>query len=385
MVNGKNPDITQIKLEGLQCISGTCPQDAVIPVPISADAKFWSDPNTWPDKIKPVAGDDVHIQPGWNIVLDEETPVLGLVTVNGRLSFYDAQIDTHLHAKHIYVRAGELLIGSEAQPFRKESSAQITLYGERHEATTIMSGAVETGNKLIVNTGLMSFHGAPRDRFSRLRRSIYKDERQVLVEEGLDWEMGDELFFATTNHQWEHGEYRTVEAYDEVNGIVTVSEPFDFYHFGQEDSTSADFNGLDMRGEVRLLTRNVKIVGEATNDKWGGNVLTMDRMEFDGSFRAATTQLDNVEISGCSQENTFHAAVRFESTGSSEQSWMKNSVVHHSEAWALYISSSKNIDVSTSDFIGAKAIGVNLNSVTNVHLDEIFVAHVTKRIWTAMD
>lgn len=44
-----------------------------------------------------------------------------------------------------------------------------------------------------------------------------------------------------------------------------------------------------MRGEVRLLTRNVKIVGEATNDKWGGNVLTMDRMEFDGSFRVATT------------------------------------------------------------------------------------------------
>ena len=64
---------------------------------------------------------------------------------------------------------------------------------------------------------------------------------------------------------------------------------------------------------------------------------------------------------------------------------MKNSVVHHSEAWALYISSSKNIDVSTSDFIGAKAIGVNLNSVTNVHLDEIFVADVTKRVWTAMD
>lgn len=248
-----------------------------------------------------------------------------------------------------------------------------------------MSGAVETGNKLLVNTGLMSFHGKPRDRFSRLRRSIFKDNDQVLVETGLDWMVGDELFFATTNHQWEQSEYRTITAYDDVNGIITVDTPFEFYHFGQEDSTAADFNGLDMRGEVRLLTRNVKIVGEATNDKWGGNVLTMDRMEFDGSMRIATTQFDNIEISGCSQENTFHAAVRFESTGMSEASYMKNSVVHHSEAWALYISSSQNIDVSTSDFIGAKAIGVNLNSVTNVHLDEIFVADVTKRVWTAMD
>lgn len=63
----------------------------------------------------------MHIEPGWNIVLDEETPVLGLVTVNGRLSFYDAGIDTHLHAKHIYVRAGELLIGSEAEPFKSSA------------------------------------------------------------------------------------------------------------------------------------------------------------------------------------------------------------------------------------------------------------------------
>lgn len=252
-----------------------------------------------------------------NVVLDIETPVLNLVTVNGRLSFYDNLGETHLHAKHVYVRAGELLIGSEAEPFRLGSSAQITLYGERHEATMMMSGAIETGNKLILNTGLLSFHGAPRDRFSRLRRSVYKDDSQVLVEAGLDWVAGDELFFATTNHQWTHGEYRTVAAYDDVNGILTVSPAFDFYHFGQEDSTADDFNGLDMRGEVRLLTRNVKIVGQETNDKWGGNVLTMDRLEFDGSMRVATTQLDNVEVSGCSQENTFHAALRFESTGQS--------------------------------------------------------------------
>ena len=95
-----------------------------------------------------------------------------------------------------------------------------------------MSGAVETGNKLLVNTGLMSFHGLARDRFSRLRRSIYKDNDQILVEEGLDWVVGDELFFATTNHQWEHSEYRTITAYDDVNGIVTVDSPFNFYHFG---------------------------------------------------------------------------------------------------------------------------------------------------------
>jgi hypothetical protein len=75
------------------------------------------------------------------------------------------------------------------------------------------------------------------------------------------------------------------------------------------------YSGVDVRGEVRLLTRNIKVVGNENSDDWGGNILTMDRMEFDGSARYATTQLDSVEVSYCSQKNTYHAAIRFEGTG----------------------------------------------------------------------
>ena len=39
-----------------------------------------------------------------------ETPQLVLLRVNGILRFKD-DMDVHLKAKHIYVRAGELLIG----------------------------------------------------------------------------------------------------------------------------------------------------------------------------------------------------------------------------------------------------------------------------------
>ena len=86
-------------------------------MPISGDAMFWSDPNTWETKQLPVAGEDVEIPPGKWVVLDIETPVLNLLTVNGRLSFYDAMNPIHLHAKQVYVRAGELLIGEEGAPF----------------------------------------------------------------------------------------------------------------------------------------------------------------------------------------------------------------------------------------------------------------------------
>jgi hypothetical protein len=73
----------------------------------------------------------VVIEPGKNIILDIETPLLNLVVINGRLTFLDHTEKINLHAKQIYVRAGELLIGEEDKPYQGE--AQITLYGKRNE------------------------------------------------------------------------------------------------------------------------------------------------------------------------------------------------------------------------------------------------------------
>lgn len=182
---------------------------------------------------------------------------------------------------------------------------------------------------MIFNTGFVSMHGKARSRFSRLRLDVYKGSSVAVVESGLDWVAGDELYFAPTNHQWRHSEYKTVTAYNAETGELAIDSPFDFYHFGQEDNP-ADYYGVDTRGEVRLLTRNVKIVGNDEGDKWGGNILTTDRMEFDGTIRMGTTQLDNVEVAKCSQENTFNAAIRFESTGETALSYVKNTVVHNS-------------------------------------------------------
>ena len=78
-----------------------------------------------------MAGEDVEILPYMNMILDEVTPILNLVTVNGRLTFLDDKQPIELKAKQVYVRAGELLIGTEKKPF--EAQAQITLYGERNE------------------------------------------------------------------------------------------------------------------------------------------------------------------------------------------------------------------------------------------------------------
>lgn len=117
VVNGKDQAIKELKLEGLQCISGVCPQEAVVPMELTS-ARYWSEPTSWDSGVLPVEGEDVHIQPGIHMILDIETPILNLVTINGRLSFHDMDTPIHLRAKQVYVRSGDLFIGEEGTPFQ---------------------------------------------------------------------------------------------------------------------------------------------------------------------------------------------------------------------------------------------------------------------------
>jgi hypothetical protein len=60
----------------------------------------------------------------------DESPKLGMLRINGRLTFKD-DMDHHLKSSHIFIRAGELIIGSKEKPYEK--NAKITLYGRRND------------------------------------------------------------------------------------------------------------------------------------------------------------------------------------------------------------------------------------------------------------
>jgi hypothetical protein len=195
----------------------------------------------------------------------------------------------------------------------------------------------------------------------------------------LDWKQGDKLYFAPTAMQATHSDYLTIKSYTKSTGDLELDGLFQFYHWGKDQApTESEHNGVDMRGEVLLLTRNVQVEGEDV-DAWGCSILTTEiRARDSNKFLAGALLWDNVEVSNCSQRDSERAAVRFEgaTTGPSE---INNSVVHGGLAWLLLISSSKNIDVNNSSFIGARAVGVNLKSITNVHLDGVFVGDVQRR------
>jgi hypothetical protein len=171
-----------------------------------------------------------------------------------------------------------------------------------------------------------------------------------------------------------------VTSYNNASGQVDVDHNLNYYHWGKDTSTGPDYDGLDMRGEVLLLTRNVKIDAEDVMS-WGGQIVTSDTMEVYGDeikMRTGTTIMDSVEIFNCSQIDTFKAALRFESASTLHSS-VTNSAIHNGYAWGLYVKGSANIHLSDNIFFNFRPVGVGVLSSKNITFDHNVVAGIVQR------
>jgi len=93
-----------IKLTGHRC-NGSCLEE-IEEVQTENRTRYWSQASDWPDGVVPGNGSDVTILSGWNMVFDmEESPLYQVIQINGILTFKNDS-DRHLHAEHIFVRAG---------------------------------------------------------------------------------------------------------------------------------------------------------------------------------------------------------------------------------------------------------------------------------------
>ena len=230
---------------------------------------------------------------------------------------------------------------------------------------------------MLANLGLVSFWGQSRSRNSRLRQTCYWGNTTALVSSGLDWVAGDRVYLAPTAVQHTHSDYVNVKDYDIQTGLLTFDRPLKYYHWGAFESTAKEYNGVDMRGEVVLLSRNVRVIGDDTMS-WGGQIVTADTMDDIGTLVTGQLLFNNVEVYNCSQENTFQSAIRFEGANTKSH-LVQNSVVHEGHGWTFKAVMSSNILVKDSDFIGAKALGFVVTQCANVTIDGAMIADVLKR------
>jgi hypothetical protein len=229
----------------------------------AAQAKItrWSDPATWPNKKVPAAGDRVNIDSGKDVVLDVSPPALGGLTINGKLRFANTA-DVELTTEWIMIH-GELAIGSEAAPHTRK--ATITLANNVKDEE--MMGMGDRG--IMLSGGTLNLHGDRTNTWTKLAATAAAGATSIQVLNAAQWRVGDEIVLASTDFDPRQAERRAITA---VSGnTLTLDKKLDYMHFGR-----ITFD-VDERGEVGLLTRNIKIQAsaDAAETFLGGHIMAM--------------------------------------------------------------------------------------------------------------
>jgi hypothetical protein len=246
---------------------GACAEEARVQL---AKPTRWSDKATWPDRKVPVAGSKVEIPAGREVILDVSPPALGGIAVMGKLTFADKS-DLALTTEWIMVH-GELEVGTEARPFTHKATITLTDNVKDEQ----LMGMGDRG--IMLSGGTLNLHGNRTHAWSKLSATAAAGATSIEVLNAAGWRVGDEIVLASTDFDPRQAERRTIAA---INGNnITLDKPLAWMHFGKVTF------GVDERGEVANLTRNIKVQAspDAEQTFFGGHIMAMvtSRMFVDG-------------------------------------------------------------------------------------------------------
>ena len=117
--------------------------------------------------------------------------------------------------------------------------------------------------------GTLNLHGDRKNTWTKLAKTADAGSNSIEVLNAAGWRVGDEIVLASTDFDPRQAERRTIAA---ISGnTITLDKKLDYMHFGK-----ITFD-VDERGEVGLLTRNIKIQASADAEQsfFGGHIMAM--------------------------------------------------------------------------------------------------------------
>src|SRR5690349_9267132 len=282
------------------------------PAAPAAKATKWSDSATWPNRTVPVAGDKVTIDAGKEVVLDVNTPPLNGLTINGKLSFANNQ-DVELTTEWVMVH-GELEIGTEKAPHTRKATITFTdnVKGEDISGVGGTTDRVDRG--IMLMGGTLNLHGDRTNSWTKLSSTANAGATSIQVLNAAGWKVGDEIVLASTDFDPRQAERRTISA---VSGnTITLDKKLDYMHFGK-----ITFD-VDERGEVGLLTRNIKLQASADAEQsfYGGHVMAMV---------GSKMYVEGVEFNRMGQNLTLaRYPIHWHLIGDAQGQYIKNASLH---------------------------------------------------------
>src|SRR5215208_2836561 len=273
----------------------------------AARATRWSDPASWPDRTVPRAGDMVTIAAGKDVVLDVSPPALGGLAIAGKLSFTNNR-DLELTTEWVMVH-GELEIGTAASPHTRKATITLTNNVPDEEPMKDMGD-----RGIMIMGGTLNLHGDRTHTWTKLAQTAAADSNAIQVLNATGWRVGDEIVLASTDFDPRQAERRTIAA---IKGnSITLDRKLDYMHFGK-----ITFD-VDERGEVGLLTRNIRIQASADAEQsfFGGHVMAM---------LSSKMFVSGVELNRMGQHMTLaRYPIHWHLVGDAKDQYIKNASIH---------------------------------------------------------
>ncbi|MFS8607416.1 MAG: G8 domain-containing protein [Gammaproteobacteria bacterium] len=271
-----------------------------------AQGSLWSDPATWPNNRVPGEGDAVVIDRNMDVVLDVSPPPLRSLTIDGKLRFANDK-DIELITEWIMLH-GELHIGSEAEPHTRNATITLVDNVPGEDINTMGDRGI------MLMGGTLHLHGDRVHTWTKLAKTAEKGSTRIEVLDATGWRVGDEIVLASTDFDHKQAERRTIAAID--GNVITLDRPLEYMHFGEITY------GVDERGEVGLLTRNIRIRASEDADQTykGGHIMAMP---------GSKMYVSGVELYRMGQHLTLaRYPIHWHLVGDAQGQYIKNSAIH---------------------------------------------------------
>ncbi len=242
----------------------------------------WNSPSTWSSQTIPTALDDVTIMPDHTVTLSGHC-IAKTLKVNGLLTASNHEVahQIRLQSEWILVSGTQsrLSIGTEQSPY--QGSCHIELIGvDDEESIGIM------GDKFIgtMQGGVTSLHGTSYDSWTRLSLTASAGQTSIKLDSPVNWKQGQQILLTTTNRSVDQTEVLTIQDISSDGLTLQLHEQLAYSHYAGSQTYDNGKNGADARSwsvnmsaEVGLLSRNIKISGDANSeiDGYGGHLMTM--------------------------------------------------------------------------------------------------------------
>ena len=187
---------------------------------------------------------------------------------------------------------------------------------------------------IMLSGGTLNLHGDRTNTWTKLAATAAAGATSIQVLNAAGWRVGDEIVLASTDFDPRQAERRTISA---ISGnTITLDKPLDYMHFGK-----ITFD-VDERGEVGLLTRNIKLQASADAEQsfYGGHVMAMV---------GSKMFVEGVELNRMGQNlQLARYPIHWHLVGDAKGQYIKNASIHDTYNRCVTVHGTNNLHVENN-------------------------------------